>query len=67
MEENKVFISRTEALVALQNGRRVQFHWKDKVVEIALDTTLDDLRWLLMARLKLLVRDVTGDNYSIIE
>jgi hypothetical protein len=66
MSEKQVFISRKEALQALNEGKRVRFHWRKKVVEITLNTTLDDLRWSLMARLKLLVSDVTKGQYSII-
>ncbi|PAV30300.1 hypothetical protein CIL05_07470 [Virgibacillus profundi] len=65
MKEND-FITREEALKALKKGKRVQFHWKDKVAEISPDTTLNELRWNLMANLKLLVSDVVNGKYSII-
>lgn len=65
MKENSS-LTREEALKALKEGRRVQFHWRDKLTEISLDTTLDDLRWNLMANLKLTVNDVVNGKYSII-
>lgn len=66
MANEHKLLSRDEALEALKNGKRVQFHWQGKVTEIDTETTLDDLRWNLMGRLSLLVSDVTSNNYSII-
>lgn len=56
-----------ESLGALQEGKRVQFHYFDESVEVTLKTTLDDLRWALLAKLYLTVSDVTNGEYSIIE
>lgn len=66
MAEKHPHLSLKEAHEALRNGKRVQFHWREQTVEISLNTSLDDLRWALMARLKLLVSDVTEGRYSII-
>jgi hypothetical protein len=60
------FLNIEEAHEALKEGKRVQFHWRDKTVEIHTKTSLDDLRWNLMANFELLVRDVTKGKYSII-
>lgn len=35
------------------------------VVPVTLDTSLDDLRWMLKARMTLLVSDVVDGQYSI--
>lgn len=65
MQENN-FLTREEALKALEEGKRVQFHWRDKATEINIKTTFNDLRWKLMANLNLLVSDVLDGKYSII-
>ncbi|MBR2246302.1 MAG: hypothetical protein IJ880_04640 [Bacilli bacterium] len=65
--EKQLFLTREEALKALKKGSRVQFHWRGKTTEITLNTTLNDLRWNLMANLKLLVSEVTNGKYSIIK
>lgn len=64
--KKELFLTRKEALEALEKGKRVNFHWRDKTTEITLNTTLNDLRWNLMANLKLIVDDVTNGKYSII-
>lgn len=59
------FLTQTEAQEALKEGKRVRFHWNEMVVPVSLDTSLDDLRWMLKARMTLLVSDVTNGKYSI--
>lgn len=66
MKEND-FLTLNEAKNALQEGKRVQFHWKNKETEITLKSTLSELRWNLKANLILLVSDVTNGKYSIIK
>ena len=60
------YLTREEAIKSMLDGKRVQFHWKGKVIEVTFRTTLEDLRWALMARTKLLVSHVMNGNYSII-
>ncbi|RKJ42843.1 hypothetical protein D7X33_35435 [Butyricicoccus sp. 1XD8-22] len=64
---NTDFFTLDEAKKALLEGKRVQFHWKDKRTEITLKSTLNELRWNLMANLTLRVSDVTNGKYSLIK
>lgn len=59
------FLTRAEAQKALKEGKGVLFHWNEMVVPVTLDTSLDDLRWLLKAELTLTVADVLSGQYSI--
>lgn len=56
-----------ESRKALEEGKRVQFHYQGKTAEVTLDTTLDDLRWAFLAKLYLTVSEVLHGEYSIIE
>lgn len=62
----KQFLSLAEAKQALCEGKRVQFHWRDQITEINLNTTYDDLRWDMKAVFKLTCLDVANGQYSII-
>lgn len=65
----KQFLSLAEAKQALFEGKRVQFHWRDQITEINLNTTYDDLRWDMMhagAVFKMTCLDVANGQYSII-
>lgn len=60
------YISHIESQAALKQGKRVRFNYGHKSVEINLDTTLEDLRWRLMAQTTLTAADVKENAYSII-
>lgn len=63
------FITREQAEKALEQGKRVQFHWRDETTEINKETSFEDLRWNLRhknAVFCLTVNDVVNGSYSII-
>ena len=60
------YMTQVESQIALKRGDRVRFHFRNQSMEIDLDTTLEDLRWGLMARMTLTASDIKETAYSII-
>lgn len=61
------YITREEAINALERGERVRFHFNSRSIEVTKSTTLSELRFALLANLTLTVRDVENGQYSIIK
>ncbi|WP_044737130.1 hypothetical protein [Geobacillus kaustophilus] len=61
------YITYDEAREALENGKRVLFHYQGKSTEVTLDTSLEELRDAFLAKLTLTMNDVITGKYSLLK